>query len=211
MRILDRIVALCRALFRSGRVDADLADEMRFHVERETEANIARGMSPTAARRAARLTFGSVDEAQELSRDDRPGAGVRQMVRDVRFGARLLRKSPVFGVTAIAIITLGVGAATAIFSVVYGVMLRPLPFHDPSRLVTVWLTRASGRLFPSAADAAELRQLRGVFTDVALVRSSNINLSLVGDGEPQRLQSARVSPSLFSVLGVQPAIGRSRP
>jgi len=209
MRILDRIVALCRALFRSGRVDADLADEMRFHVERETEANIARGMSPTAARRAARLTFGSVDEAQELSRDDRPGAGVRQMVRDVRFGARLLRKSPVFGVTAIAIIALGVGAATAIFSVVYGVMLRPLPFHDPSRLVTVWLTRASGRLFPSAADAAELRQLRGVFTDVALVRSSNINLSLVGDGEPQRLQSARVSPNLFSVLGVPPALGRT--
>ena len=209
MRILDRIVALCRALFRSGRLDADLADEMRFHVEREKEANIARGMSPTAARRAARLTFGSVDEAQELSRDDRPGAGVRQMVRDVRFGARLLRKSPVFGVTAIAIIALGVGAATAIFSVVYGVMLRPLPFHDPSRLVTVWLTRASGRLFPSAADAAELRQLRGVFTDVALVRSSNINLSLVGDGEPQRLQSARVSPSLFSVLGVPPALGRT--
>jgi len=209
VRILDRIVALCRALFRSGRVDADLADEMRFHVERETEANIARGMSPTAARRAARLTFGSVDEAQELSRDDRPGAGVRQMVRDVRFGARLLRKSPVFGVTAIAIIALGVGAATAIFSVVYGVMLRPLPFHDPSRLVTVWLTRASGRLFPSAADAAELRQLRGVFTDVALVRSSNINLSLVGDGEPQRLQSARVSPNLFSVLGVPPALGRT--
>src|SRR5690349_21274213 len=140
MRILDQIVALFRALFRNTQIDADLADEMSFHVARETEANIARGMSPDAARRAARLTFGSIDDAQELSRDDRPGASVRQMARDVRFGARLLRKSPVFGITAIAIITLGVGAATAIFSVVYGVMLRPLPFHDPSRLVTVWLT-----------------------------------------------------------------------
>jgi putative ABC transport system permease protein len=209
MRILHQIVALFRALFRSEQVDADLADEMRFHVERETEANIARGMLPIAARRAARLTFGSIDDAQELSRNDRPGSGFRQMARDVRFGARLLRKSPVFGVTAIAVVALGIGAATAIFSVVYGVMLRPLPFHDPSRLVTVWLTRASGRLFPSAADAAELRQLRGVFTDVALVRSSNINLSLIGDVEPQRLQSARVSPNLFSVLGVPPALGRT--
>src|SRR5918998_3730443 len=99
MRILYQIAALFRALFRSGRVDADLAEEMRFHLERETEANVARGMFPVAARRAARLTFGSVDAAQETSRDDRPGASVRQLLRDLRFGARLLGKSPVFGVT----------------------------------------------------------------------------------------------------------------
>lgn len=207
MRFIYQIPAMLRALFRSNRVDADLADEMRFHVDRETQANIARGMSPDAARRAAHLSFGGVGVAQEQSRDDRPGALFRQLLRDVRFGARLLTKAPVFGLTGIAIIALGIGAATAIFSVVYGVMLRPLPFREPERLVSVWLQRAS-RMYPSAADAAELRQLRGVFTDVALVRSSNANLSLVGDGEPQRLQAARVSPNLFSVLGVSPALGR---
>jgi predicted permease len=207
MRIVDRILAVWRMLFRNARVDADLAEEMRFHVERETEANIARGMSPTAARRAARLTFGSIDGAQEVSRDDRPGAGVRQLMRDVRFGARLLAKSPVFGITAIAIVALGIGAATAIFSVVYGVMLRPLPFREPDRLVSIWLQRHTARNYPAAADVVELRQLHAVFEDVALVRNANLNLT--GDGEPQRLQAARVSANLLSVLSVAPALGRN--
>jgi predicted permease len=207
VRIVHQIVPLLRALFRSARVDTDLADEMRFHVERETEANISRGMSPHAARRAARLTFGSVDAAQEWSRDDRPGAGIRQMLRDVRFGVRLLGKAPMFGITGIAIVALGIGAATAVFSVIYGVMLRPLPYRQPERLVSIWLQRAA-RSFPSAADVAELRQLRGVFEDVALVRTTT-NLNLVGDGEPRRLLGARVSPNLVSVLGVSPTLGRS--
>ena len=207
MRIVHQIVALLRALFRSAQVDADLAEEVRFHVERETEANIARGMSPEAARRAARLTFGSLDAAQEQSRDDRPGAGIRQMLRDVRFGVRLLGKSPVFGVTGIAIVALGIGAATAIFSVVYGVMLKPLPFREPERLVSIWLQRKLARNYPAAADVVELRQLRGVFEDVALF--DDVNLNLVGDGAPQRLQGARVSPNLFSVLGMAAALGRT--
>src|SRR2546423_1765788 len=207
MRIIHQIVAIWRALFWSARVDADLADEMQFHVERETEANIARGMSPEAARRKARLTFGSIDATQEQSRDDRPGASIRQMLRDLRFGVRLLRKSPVFGITAVLIVALGIGAATAIFSVVYGVMLRPLPFPDPERLVSIWLTRHGAHNFPAAADAIDLRQLRGVFEDVALFENANLNL--VGDGEPQRLQGARVSPNLFTVLGVPAARGRT--
>jgi predicted permease len=212
VRIVHQIVALLRALFRSGRVDADLADEMRFHVERETEANIARGMSPEAARRAARLIFGSVDAAQEQSREDRPGAGIRQMLQDVRFGVRLLGKSPVFGITGIAIVALGIGAATAIFSVVYGVMLRPLPFREPERLVSIWLQRNAARNYPAAADAVELRQLRGVFEDVALFENANLNLVGAcpqGGCEPQRLQGASVSPNLFSVLGVPAALGRT--
>lgn len=209
MRIFYQLRSLLRALFQSSRVDADLADEMQFHLERETQVNVARGMSGEAAHRAARLKFGSVDAAQELSRDDRPGAGLRQMMRDLQFGARLLAKSPVFGLTGVAIVALGVGTATAIFGVVYGVMLRPLPFHEPDRLVTIWLARPAGRAYPTAADAAALRQLSGVLKDVALIRSSNSNLSLTGDGEPQRLQSARVSPNTFSVLGVRPALGRT--
>src|SRR5262245_7009961 len=179
-------------MFRSGRVDADLADEMRFHIERESEANISRGMSPEDAHRAARLLFGSVDVAHERARDERPGSGSRQFLRDVRFGARLLGKSPVFAFTAIAIVALGIGAATAIFSVVYGVMLRPLPFREPERLVSIWLLRHGDRNYPAAADALDLRQLRGVFDDVALFENTNLNL--VGDGEPQRLDGASVSP-----------------
>src|SRR5439155_1576027 len=104
-------------------------------------------------------------------------------------------------------LALGIGTATAIFSVVYGVMLRPLPFREPERLVSIWLQRKLARNYPAAADALELRQLRGVFEDVALFE--DVNLNLVGDGEPQRLQGASVSPNLFSVLGVAAALGRT--
>jgi putative ABC transport system permease protein len=211
MRIVHRIVPLLRALFRSARVDNELAEELRFHVERETEANVARGMSPENARRAARLKFGSVDDAQEASRDDRPGASARQIVRDMRFGARLLAKSPAFGIAAITIVALGVGAVTAIFSVVYGVMLRPLPYREPDRLVSIWTKGPAltlPRMYPTAADAGEWRRSNHVFEDIALARTS-ANLNLVGEGEPERLQGARLSPNLFSVLGVSAALGRT--
>ena len=206
MRMAHRIAALCRALVRSGRVDADLADEMRFHIERETEANITRGMSHAEARRAARLRFGSVDAVQERSRDERPGAWPRQFLRDARLGARLLGRSPVFAITAIAIIALGIGAATAVFSVVYGVMLRPLPFPEPERLVSIWLERHGAHNYPAAADALDLRQLP-VFQDVAFFE--NTNLELARDGDPQRLEGASISPNLFLALGVSAAIGRT--
>src|SRR6185436_16317491 len=158
MRLVYQLVALFRALFRSARVDADLADEMRFHVERETEANVARGMTPAAARKAARLAFGSVDAAHEQSREERPGTGTRQLLRDIRIGTRLLRKSPSFGIASITIIALSIGAATAVFSVVYGVMLHPLPFRDAERLVNISMLRGPNRarVSPSAADAVEL-------------------------------------------------------
>jgi putative ABC transport system permease protein len=212
VRIIQRALGLWRALFRSARIDADLAEEMRFHLEREIQANLARGMAPDAARRAAHLTFGSVDATLEQSRDDRPGVLARQLFGDIRFGVRLFRKAPGFGITGIAIVALGICAATAVFSVVYGVMLRPLPFREPERLVSVWLLRHNERIYTAAADAIDLRQLRGVFDDVALFE--NVNLNLVGgctEGacEPQRLQGAAVSPNLFSVLGMHTALGRT--
>src|SRR5215218_6166520 len=100
MRIIHQITARSRELVRGRRVDSELAEELRFHVDRQTEANIAAGMSPAEARRAARLLFGSVDAHTEASREARSGAGVRQLGRDVRFGARLLAKSPGFALAA---------------------------------------------------------------------------------------------------------------
>src|SRR2546430_10466298 len=107
-------------------------------------------------------------------------------MNDLRYALRVLAKSPGFTLVAVLTVALGIGAATAVFSVVYGVMLRPLPFREPERLVSVWLTRHGARNYPSAADAMDLRQLRGVFEDVALFENTNLNL--VGDGDPQRLQ-----------------------
>ena len=207
MRVLHRIAAWYRGLFRSGPVDDMLADEMRFHIERETLANVERGMPRAMALRAARLSFGSIDAAHEASRDERPGSLLRQAMRDARHGVRLLRKAPLFAATAIMIVALGIGAATAVFTVLYGVMLEPLPFREPQRLVAVWLSRHGARNYPAAADALALRRLGSVFADVAFFEDANLNL--VGDGEPQRLQGASVSSNLFTTLGVAAAIGRT--
>ena len=207
MRIVHRVAALWRALFHSGRIDEELTEEMRFHLEREAEANVSRGLTPEASVRAARRTFGSMESLQERSRDERPGAGLRQLLRDVRLGARQLARAPVFGVTAILIVALGVSAATAVFTVVYGVLLKPLPFRDPEQLVSIWLMRNGNRNLPAAADALDLRALDEVFDDVAFFEG--VNLNLAGGVEPQRLQGETVSANLFSVLGVNAALGRT--
>jgi len=212
MRLFYRLAALARALVGNARVDADLAEELRFHVQRETEANIARGLSPERAYRQARLTVGSVDAALETARDQRPGSLFRQLGRDMRFGTRLLAKSPAFALAGLTVVALGIGAVAAIFSVVYGVMLRPLPFRDPGRLVSIWWSRGPStgltRMYPSAADVIEWRQSTRAFAGIGLVRSSIQNMNLVGAGEPERVAGARVSSNLLPVLGVLPAIGR---
>lgn len=212
MRILYRILPNLRSVFRSSRIDAELDEELRFHIDRETEANIARGMTPAAAQREARRVVGRVDDVREASRDDRPGLGARRAASDMRFGMRLLARSPVFAVAAVAIIALGMAAVTTIFSVVYGVMLRPMDFREPERLVSIWSTRpapGADHLFPNAADALEWRATSRSFEDIALARSSAANFNFVGDGEPERLQAGRVSVNLFAVLGATPALGRA--
>jgi predicted permease len=212
MRVLYRFAALARGLFRSADIDKQLAEELRFHVERETEANIARGMSPDAARRAARLTIGSVDDAHETSRDERPGSHLRQFTRDISFGARLLRKSWGFSAATIGIVAVGVGAVTAIFTVAYSLLLKPLPYVEPERLVSLWsvLPRLNlPRGLVNAADYREWRSSNRVFEDIGLARVFT-NMNLVGDGgEPERLQAVRVSSNLFRVLGVAPYLGRT--
>jgi putative ABC transport system permease protein len=211
MRLLYRLIALARSLFHPGRADADVADELRFHIEREAELNVRRGMTNSGAYRAARLKVGSVPDAIETARDERPGSTLRQIGRDMQFGARLLAKSPGFALAGITVIALGIAAVTAIFSVVYGVMLRPLPFRDPGRLVSIWSQFPAlgvSRGFPNAADVAEWRRSNRVFSDIALVRTT-ANLNLIGAGAPERIQGARFSPNLLPVLGVTPAIGRN--
>ncbi len=211
MRAFYQVAAFLRGLFRSADIDREMAEELRFHIDKEMETQMRFGASPESARRAARLKLGSVDAAQEASRDERPGSRIRQFARDVVFGARLLRKSFAFTAATIGIVALGVGAVTAIFSVVYGVMLKPLPYAEPDRLVSVWsvmpklnLARAS----VSAADFMDFRASSRVFDDLALVRT-NGNFNLVGEGgEPERLQGARTSANLLKVLGVRPLLGR---
>ena len=210
-RIRYQLVALFRSIFRSQDIDSDVAEELLFHIDRETEANVQRGMSPSDAYRAARITVGSLDDAQEATRDERPGSRLRQFWRDVEFGARLLRKSSGFTIASVGIIALGIGASTSIFSVVYGVLLRPLAYAEPDRLVSIRTAVAQPQLPSAMLNGADHRAIMAstrVFEDIALVKPL-VNYNATGDdAEPERLLAARVSANLFGVLRVRPLLGR---
>jgi putative ABC transport system permease protein len=207
-----RIRATLRSWFRSAHIDDDLEQELAFHVERERQANEEAGLSPAEALRAARLTVGGVDAITDVSRATRPGALLRQIARDIAYAMRLFRTSPGFAATAVLVVALGVATTTAAFSVLYGVVLRPLPYPDADRLVGLWtrspvLVGGQIRGFVNAADAAAWRTSNRVFDGIALVRNV-ANFNLTGAGTPERLLGARTSPNFLTVLGVRPLLGR---
>jgi predicted permease len=210
MRILHRLRALARSWFQDREVDAELDEELRFHLERQTRANTEAGMSPDEARRAAALELGGLAQIRELASEARPGALARQLVRDASFGARLLRRSKTFAVASVLVVALGSGAVTAVWSVVYGVVIQPLPYPESERLVSLF-TRAPRLGLPraqvAAADFREWRNESGSFEELGLVRPV-ANFNLTGAGEPERLLGARVSASLFRVLRASPLLGR---
>jgi putative ABC transport system permease protein len=209
-RFLARAIALLRGWLRPEALDAEVSEELRFHLARQTEANIAAGMSVHEATRMAHRMLGSLEAVREASRAARPGAVLHQIVRDLGFGLRLLRRAPAFGATAALIVALGIATTAAIFSVVYGVMLRGLPYPESEQLVALWtrLPNASQRARVNVADVRDLRDSTAVFEDIALATGPQ-NFNLVGADDPERVVAARVSSSLFTVLRVAPAMGRA--
>ncbi|MGH7470863.1 MAG: ADOP family duplicated permease [Longimicrobiales bacterium] len=184
-----------------------VAQEMRFHIEQETERNMRSGMGPDAARSAALRAFGGVDRYVEQARDERPGSALEDLVADMRYALRWLRKTPGFAAVAMLTLALGIGSNTAIFSVVNAALLKPLPFADPDRLVKVSL------VMPDEPDMVwsypkyeVLRDEQRSFTQVA--GYSPWTGTLAGGGDPERLQGERVTARYFDVLGVRPRAGR---
>jgi putative ABC transport system permease protein len=211
MRIAQMLLMRLRALVRGDAADRELSDEMRAHVEHLVAEYIARGLTPDAAREAARREFGPVTQLTEESRDARGVAWLANGWQDIRYGARLMRRTPGFAVAAILTIALGIGATTAMFSVVYGVVLQPLPYRDPDRLVNLWSTaikRGLPRAYVGMANVYDWKARNHVFEDIAALRAV-ANFNLTGQGEPERLNGSRVSSNLFPVLGVTPLVGRT--
>jgi len=199
-----------RALFRRDKVEADLSEEIRFHLEMETDNNIRSGMSPVAARRAARIEFGGEERFREEHRDARGSRILEDAIADVRYAARWLLRSPGFALAAILTLGLGIGGTTAVFSVVDGVLLKPLPYAQPDRLVGIWSLNSQLDPEPFTSSPPDFRALRERttgFDDIAAHYSNSAN-ALVS-GEPVRLAALRASSNLFAVLGVRPLIGRA--
>jgi predicted permease len=209
---LRAIRAGLRTLFRRRDVDRELDDEIAHYLELATEEYLRQGMKRPEAERAARVLMGSASSVREQALSERWEAGVESMLSDVGYGIRTLRKNPGFTLAAILTIALGIGANTAMFSVVNAVMLRPLPWPGAGTLALIW-TNDVARGLPREATAyrtiEDWRSSNRTFRDIAWYATQRVApMSNDPGGGRGRSRSALVSANLFSVLGVTPAMGR---
>ena len=196
-----------RNLFSSRRVDMDLDQEVHAHLDLLTAENLRAGMPPQEAQRAARIELGGIEQVKEHVREERLGNWLHSVLSDCRYGLRQLRKNP--GATAVMVLTLalGIGATTAIFSVVYGVLLRPLPYADSSRIMAIFEVN-SNAAWSHLADPNfdDFRDQNRSFQAIAKYNDNIVSVS--GASQPTRTMVAAVSPDFLKVFRVQPVLGR---
>ncbi|HEY0097313.1 MAG TPA: ABC transporter permease, partial [Pyrinomonadaceae bacterium] len=204
------LLARLRALVRRDVVIEEIDEELRLHIELETEANIERGMPPGEARRAALRSFGNLGRIKDAAYEIRGGGMLEALIQDIRYGARMLVKHRAFTFIAVLTLALGIGANTTIFSVVNAVLLRPLPYPEPERLVQVsWLLGdGSGESLSTAVYAFWKDNMRS-FEEAAGYAQTNAGFNLAGGAEPRRVRGLRVAEGFLRVLGVNPMLGRS--
>jgi putative ABC transport system permease protein len=206
-----RLVNALRVVFRRTAVERDLEEELRFHVDMQVQQNLARGMTLDEAREAAYRSFGGYERVKEQCRDARGARFMEMLAQDLRFAGRTLRANPGFTLVAVLTLGLGIGANTAIFSVINGVLLRPLPYADEARLV---LIRQAAPLANRPLINLSIREYfdyreQGTADFEALVEYHQMNFDLLNRGEPDRVNTGVVSHNFFDVLGITPLIGRT--
>ena len=209
MRWLDRLAMKLRMLFQRAGADASLGEELHFHIDRQIAENIAAGMSADEARYAAMRTFGNPTLLREETRATWSWNRLESLWRDVRFGFRALRRTPGFTAIAIIVMALGIGANVALFTVVRSVLLKPLPFADPDRLLSIY---EDGKDFHHNVVAGgiygEWRKFNQSFSHMAALQSGEYELSGAGGQLSERIKGALCSWELLTTLGVHPALGR---
>jgi putative ABC transport system permease protein len=196
-----------RSTLAGSNIDDEFDDEARFHLEQRTEEYTKSGMTPEEARREASRRLGNLTLAREQVHDVNTLRSLSDMGQDLRYALRQLRRNPGFALAAILTLAVGIGANTAIFSVVDSVLFRPLSYNESRRLVVIdeWIAKL-GPIPVNGGHFQEWRRTSHSFHEMALV--SGLDVNLTGSGEPERLPAARVSPALFPLLGVQPQFGR---
>ena len=209
MRFLDRFRHLIDTLFQSRRVDRELDEELDQWVGELTARHRARGASPAEARRQALSEIGSVAAVKQEARDERVGASLAGLPQDARYGWRALRRTPGFAALVVLTLGLGIGASTAIFSIVNTLLLAPLPYRDSSRLVFIWCDMTDGGYPRAPLSGPELNDLNtrtSRFTGFGAIWANTATLA--GDGDPEQLRVGLVTTNFFSVLGADAALGR---
>src|SRR5215467_5568789 len=210
MSFFHALRARLRAI-RTSTADRSLSDEIRFHIDLETEKNVKLGMSPEEARRCAFAHFGGVERVREEHRDVRPLRWLEDAAADSRFALRALRRTPSLGFAAIVTLALGIGANVAIFSAVNAVVLQPLPFPAPDRLAMITEENPEKHWHLQDAAPANVLDWRAVvpaFQDVTAYAAFLATSTLTGRGDPQPLQVTYVMGNFFSVMGARPELGR---
>src|SRR5882762_3153445 len=207
MPLFVKARSFLRNLFLSRRVEVDLDQEVHAHLEMLIEEKMRAGMPPQEAQRAARIELGGIEQVKEQVREEGLGNWLHSVVSDCRYGLRQLRKNP--GATAVMIFTLAlaIGAATAIFSVVYGVLLRPLPYTDANRIMAVFEVSSEGHWVHLAdPNFDDFRDQNRSFQAIAKYNDNVVSVS--GASQPSRTMVASVSPDFLKVFGSQPIFGR---
>ena len=214
MRLVPRLTSLWSSLFHKDTLDRDLDEEIRATVETLADRYVAAGLSPRAAERAALAALGGpggILQVKEEVREVRIGAGLESILFDLRYAWRSLWNAPRLTIVLVLTLALGIGANTAIFSVVNAMLLAPLPYRDADRLVFVWLDQTDigyprGPL--SGPDLQNLREGSRSCTDFGAIWATG-TVALTGEGPPEQLRSALVTANFFEVLGAESAIGRT--
>jgi predicted permease len=200
--------------FRRGNWEREMRDELRFHIDQQTVANIAAGMPREEAWRQALLQFGGSEAIKEDCREQRSGFWLDTILADARFALRMLRKNPGFTAVAVLTLALGIGATTAVFSVVNAILLKPLPYPNSDKIVMLWWkapissAQFDADRFPwGKRDFLHVSQSSKAFQSLGAFKSDFFNFA--GSGEPVRLDGLRASAGFFAALGVVPALGRT--
>jgi predicted permease len=205
--LLTDLQSRLRALFRRNTVDRELDDELCFHLEQQVQKLVQSGVPETEARRQAHLVFGGAEQIKEVCREARGTHLLETFLQDLRYAGRMLRKSPGFTVTVILTLALGIGATTAMFSVVQGVMLAPLPYPEPDRLVLIWQSNPHApHVSMSLPDYRDWQQSAHSFDAISGIRWENFDLT--NPGIPEHFYGYETTPGFFSMLGVHPILGR---
>ena len=198
-----------RDLFRRGRLESDMADEIRFHIESRSADLERSGLTPAAARRQARIEFGAIEDYKESCREARGFRVFDELLADVRYAFRTLRRSPGFAILAAVSLALGIGVNLSCFASLYAMALRPFPYPDLSRIITLAETRANAPSENGAVSPANFldwKRDNRSFESLAAYREWDVNLT--GIDHPDHIQAALAGSEFFNVLALRPVLGR---